>query len=143
MTASRDNRTRAPEATAPALARYRRASRPSQHKGRRLQARLSEERLDLLETVAEMEGRTLSDFVVSAATEKAERLMREREVTRVDAAYAERFAGAMITPPRPNDVLLEAAAFYDTVMTVMAERDSGRTRRAADRETTTSDGDGR
>ncbi|MBI1789492.1 MAG: DUF1778 domain-containing protein [Acidobacteria bacterium] len=75
----------------------------------RLEARLPADVYALLKRAAEIEGRTLSDFVVSAARDAASRTIAETEVLRLAVKDQRRFAEALLHPPAPNAALRRAA----------------------------------
>jgi len=74
----------------------------------RLEARLPAEVHALLKRAAEIEGRTLTDFVVSAAREAAGRTIEQAEVLRVSADDQRRIAEALLNPPRSSPALRRA-----------------------------------
>jgi uncharacterized protein (DUF1778 family) len=76
----------------------------------RLEARLSSEALDLVMRAAEIEGRSVSDFVVSAAQDAARRTIADVEVIRLSRAAQEKFARLLLDPPRPTRGLKRAFA---------------------------------
>jgi len=63
----------------------------------------------MLKRAAEIEGRSVSDFVVSAAREAAERTLEKASVLRLSAEDQRRFADAILHPPAPNAALRRAA----------------------------------
>jgi uncharacterized protein (DUF1778 family) len=65
----------------------------------RLEARLPAEVLTLLKRAAEIQGRSLSDFVVTASREAAEKAIKNAEVYRLALEDQRRFAEALINPP--------------------------------------------
>jgi len=65
----------------------------------RLEARLPAEVHALLKRAAEIEGRTLTDFVVSAATEAARRTIEDSDVIRLAVEDQRRFVAAILDPP--------------------------------------------
>ncbi len=75
----------------------------------RLEARLPGSVYATLKRAAELTGRTLSDFVVGAAYEAAQRAIAEDGIIRLSAEDQQRFAAALIDPPPPNDALRTAA----------------------------------
>jgi len=75
----------------------------------RLEARLPSSVYATLKRAAELKGRTLSDFVVSAAHEAAQRAIEDDGIFRLSAEDQQRFAAALIDPPKPNDALRRAA----------------------------------
>jgi uncharacterized protein (DUF1778 family) len=64
----------------------------------RLEARLPADVHALLKRAAEIEGRSLTDFVVSAAQEAARKTIEESAVIKLSAEDQERFAEALIAP---------------------------------------------
>jgi uncharacterized protein (DUF1778 family) len=74
----------------------------------RLEARLPVEIHAMLKRAAEIEGRTLTDFVVAAAQEAARKTILETEIIRLSREDQIRFAEAMLHPPRPTDALRRA-----------------------------------
>jgi uncharacterized protein (DUF1778 family) len=81
-----------------------------QTKTTRLEARVSPEARDTLARAAEIQGRSLSDFVVSAALDAAQRVITDTEVIRLSREASEALAAALIKPPAPNKALRRAAA---------------------------------
>lgn len=74
----------------------------------RLEARLPADVYALLKRAAEMQGRTLTDFVVSAAREAASRTIEEVEILRLSAEDQQRIAQALLQPPVPAPALARA-----------------------------------
>lgn len=74
----------------------------------RLEARLPTEVHNLLKRAAEIEGRTLTDFVVDAAREAARRTLEEHNVLRLSVEDQERLAQALLNPPEPTAALRRA-----------------------------------
>ena len=64
----------------------------------------------MLKRAAEIQGRTLTDFVVSAVQEAAQRAIEQGEVIRLSLADSERFAQALLSPPDPSPALERAFA---------------------------------
>jgi len=65
----------------------------------RLEARLPADVLALLKRAAEIQGRSLSDFVVTTAREAAIRAIEEAQVIQLSMEDQRRFAEALINPP--------------------------------------------
>jgi uncharacterized protein (DUF1778 family) len=78
----------------------------------RLETRLSASQKRLLQCAADLQGRSLSDFVVSSAQRSAEAVIREHQVITLTAQESQRFVALLLNPPRPNDRLRAAAARY-------------------------------
>lgn len=76
----------------------------------RLEARISPELHALLKRAAELQGRTLTDFVVSAVQEAAQRAIEQATVIRLSLADQECFAHALLSPPEPTPALKRAFA---------------------------------
>ncbi|MDQ2694731.1 MAG: DUF1778 domain-containing protein [Pseudomonadota bacterium] len=74
----------------------------------RLEARLPADVYALIKRAAEIEGRTLTDFVVSAARAAACRTLEETEVIRLSVEDQRRFAEAILNPPEPTPALRRA-----------------------------------
>jgi uncharacterized protein (DUF1778 family) len=64
----------------------------------------------MLKRAAEIQGRTLTDFVVSAVQEAAQRTIEQGEVVRLSLADSERFAQVLLSPPDPSPALERAFA---------------------------------
>ncbi len=76
----------------------------------RLEARISPDLHAMLKRVAELQGRTMTDFVVAALLEAAQRALEQSEVIRLSLADQECFANALISPPQPSPALKRAFA---------------------------------
>jgi uncharacterized protein (DUF1778 family) len=74
----------------------------------RLEARLSPETLAVVKRAAEIEGRSVSDFVVAAARHAAQRTIAETHVLRFTLADQQALADALGTPPKPEPALRRA-----------------------------------
>ena len=72
----------------------------------RLEARISTDLHAMLKRAAELQGRTMTDFVVAAAQTAIE----EAEVMRLSLADQEFFAQALLSPPKPTPALQRAFA---------------------------------
>jgi uncharacterized protein (DUF1778 family) len=76
----------------------------------RLEARISTDLHMLLKRAAEIQGRTMTDFVVSAVQDAAQRAIEQAEVIRLTLADQECFARALMAPPEPAPALERAFA---------------------------------
>ena len=74
----------------------------------RLEARLPSDTHALLKRAAEIQGRSLTDFVVTAAHEAATRVVEDASVVRLAIADQHRFAEALLNP-RPLAPAMERA----------------------------------
>lgn len=87
--------------------------KPSPRKrGERLEARITAAQKALIQRAADLQGRTLTDFVIASVQEAARRAIEEMEIIRLNAAESRAFAEALLTPPKPNRALREAAKRY-------------------------------
>lgn len=78
----------------------------------RLEARVSRDQKALFLRAAELQGRTLTDFMVSALQEAAVRTIEEMQTLRLNAADSRAFAESLLHPRAPNDTLRAAARRY-------------------------------
>jgi uncharacterized protein (DUF1778 family) len=79
----------------------------------RFDTRLPQEQKEFFETVAELGGfRTLTDFLISAAQEKANAIMEKRREMLVSKEDREIFFAALMNPSQPNARLSAAAKRY-------------------------------
>jgi uncharacterized protein (DUF1778 family) len=78
----------------------------------RLEARITYEQKQLIQRAAELEGRSVTDFVVSSAQAAAHRVISEREAIRLAGADREAFVSALLSPPEPSAQLKAAARRY-------------------------------
>ena len=74
----------------------------------RLEARIAPDALAVVKRAAELQGRSVSDFVVTAAQEAAHRAIEETQIIRLSVEDQRRFAEALINPPEPNEALRRA-----------------------------------
>jgi uncharacterized protein (DUF1778 family) len=75
----------------------------------RLEARISREQKELLQRAADLQGRTLTDFVVASAHAAAVRAIEDVQAIRLTAEESRAFAEALLNP-RESDAGLRAAA---------------------------------
>jgi uncharacterized protein (DUF1778 family) len=74
----------------------------------RIEARIAPEALAIVKRAAELQGRSLSDFVVAAAQEAAYRTIEETEIIRLSVEGQRAFAEAILNPPEPSPGLQKA-----------------------------------
>lgn len=74
----------------------------------RLEARVSTELYALLRRAAELQGRTVTDFVVAAVQDAAQRVVEEADVVQLSLADQQTFAQALLEPAAPSDALRRA-----------------------------------
>ncbi|BBL77499.1 hypothetical protein MishRS11D_45970 (plasmid) [Methylomagnum ishizawai] len=76
----------------------------------RLEARIAPDMLNVVKRAAEIQGRSVSDFVVSAAHDAARRTIEETEIIRLSVEDQRRFVEAILNPPEPTPALRRAFA---------------------------------
>jgi uncharacterized protein (DUF1778 family) len=81
-------------------------------KAYRFDARLNEEQKTLIQRAADLEGRTMTDFVLHSAETAAERTIEERAMLILSARETEAFVDAVLNPAEPGSVLRAAARQY-------------------------------
>lgn len=72
---------------------------PTAPRSARLEARLPRDVHAMLKRAADLQGRSLSDFVVSAAQDAARQAIEEADIIRLSLADQQHFAEALIDPP--------------------------------------------
>src|SRR5258708_29768551 len=81
-------------------------------KAYRFDARLNEEQKVLIQKAADLEGRTMTDFVLHSAEAAAERTIEERAMLILSVRETESFVDAILRPAPPGPVLRAAARHY-------------------------------
>jgi uncharacterized protein (DUF1778 family) len=76
----------------------------------RLEARISTELHTLLKRAAEIEGRTMTDFVVTAVQVAARQTVERADVLSLSLADQQLFAESLLSPPKPTSALKRAFA---------------------------------
>lgn len=79
----------------------------------RFDTRLPKEQKEFFEEAVVLGGyRSLSDFVISSAMEKAKIIVEERKTLLTSKRDRETFFNALLNPPKPNGKLKAAAKRY-------------------------------
>lgn len=78
----------------------------------RIEARIAPDALATVRRAAEIQGRSVSDFMVAAAQAEAERTIETTQIIRLSVEDQRSFADAILNPPPPNDALKRAATAY-------------------------------
>ena len=74
----------------------------------RIEARISPDALQVVKRAAELQGRSVSDFIVAAAQEAAQRTIEESHIIRLSVEDQARFAELLLNPPEPSHALKRA-----------------------------------
>ena len=84
----------------------------------RLEARITQETKALVQKAADLEGRTLTDFVVSSVQAAAYKVIEHHQTLKLSIEDSEAFVDAILNPSKPNEALRSAALRYKQVMSV-------------------------
>ena len=79
-------------------------------KDKRLETRVTPEQKDLFLRAAMLEGKTLTDFVLSALQESANRVIDEHALMHLVLQDSKLFVDALLNPPEPSSRLRKAVA---------------------------------
>lgn len=82
----------------------------------RLEARITPEIKALLQKAADLEGRTLTDFVVASVQAEALRVIQQHQTLKLSLEDSEAFVEALLNPPKPSDALKIATLRYQQTM---------------------------
>lgn len=82
----------------------------------RISLRLNPQSKKKLERAAAYSDKTLTDFVIDVALQKAEAVVREYEIISLTAKEWERFQELLLAPPEPNENLKKAFAWHSRVV---------------------------
>lgn len=81
----------------------------------RLEARITQETKALVQKAADLEGRTLTDFVVASVQAAAYRVIEHHQTLKLSIEDSEAFVDAILNPSKPNEALQSAALRYKQV----------------------------
>lgn len=84
----------------------------------RLEARISQETKALVQKAADLEGRTLTDFVVASVQAAAYRVIEQHQTLKLSIEDSETFVDAILNSPQPNDALKAAGLRYKQIMSI-------------------------
>lgn len=84
----------------------------------RLEARISSDLHAMLKRAAELQGRTMTDFVVSAVQDAARRAIDQAEVVRLTLKDQESFAQALLSPSKSAPAMKRAFARHRKMLRV-------------------------
>ena len=78
----------------------------------RFEARVSREQKDLFLRAAELQGRSLTDFVIASAQQAAVDTVRTHDILRLGERDRQAFVSSLLSPPAPSARLEKAARRY-------------------------------
>lgn len=87
-------------------------------KAYRFDARLNREQKILIQRAADLEGRTMTEFVLHSAEAAAERTIQTRAMLMLSATETEAFVNAILKPAEAGRVLRAAAQQYKRTMAI-------------------------
>jgi len=84
----------------------------------RLEARISPETKALLQKAADLEGRSLTDFIVATVQAEAYRVIEQYQTLQLSLEDSKAFVNALSNPAQPNDALLAATKRYKNTISM-------------------------
>jgi uncharacterized protein (DUF1778 family) len=81
---------------------------PDRTRTARIEARIVPDALAIVKRAAAIQGRSVSDFVVAAAEEAANRTIERAHIIRLSVEDQRAFAAAILNPPKPVPALRRA-----------------------------------
>lgn len=85
-------------------------------KTERFEAHVEPEVRSIIVEAAEIAGQSVSEFIVSSAKDRAEKLLRRQTIIRLTAEDQARFADAILNPPPPNEAMEQARELHGTMI---------------------------
>ncbi len=82
----------------------------------RIEARISPETLRVVKRAAELQGRSLSDFLVDSAVTMAHKTIEETQLIRLAVEDQEAVAKAILTPPPLAPAMERAISRYQKIV---------------------------
>ena len=92
------------------------ADATGRRKRSRLEARISAGEKELIKRAADLQGCSLTEFVVRSAHEAAKKAVKEHQIMSLTARDTEAFVKALLKPPVPSKKLKRAAERYKEIM---------------------------
>ena len=84
----------------------------NEHKTERIEARTSPANRALIEQAAILEGRSISDYIISMASEAAKKTIAEHNLIQLSQADQIAFAESLLNPKPITDALRRAKALH-------------------------------
>ena len=92
-----------------------------QNRTARIEARIAPDALAVVKRAAEIQGRSVSDFVVAAAQEAAQRTIEETQIIRLSVEDQRAFAEAILNPPPLAPAMERAIERYRKLVTASVD----------------------
>ena len=87
----------------------------------RIEARIAPDVLAVVKRAAEIQGRSISDFVVAAAQEAAQRTIEETQIIRLSVEDQRAFAETILNPPPLAPAMQRAIERYRNLVTASVD----------------------
>jgi uncharacterized protein (DUF1778 family) len=87
----------------------------------RIEARIAPDALAVVKRAAEIQGRSVSDFVVAAAQEAAHRTIEETQIIRLSVEDQRTFAEAILNPSPLTPAMERAIDRYRKIVTASVD----------------------
>jgi uncharacterized protein (DUF1778 family) len=94
------------------MAELARSSPGARVRGERLETRLTADQKTLIERAAALQGRTVTDFVLSSVQEAAQRAIEAHQRVELSVRDSEAFVQALLDPKPVNERLRETLRRY-------------------------------
>ena len=88
------------------------ASKSTRTRAQRLEARVTAEQKSLVERAAALQGRTVTDFVLTSVQEAARRTIEEQQRLALSVRDSEAFVAALLDPEPVNERLRDTVRRY-------------------------------
>jgi len=88
------------------------ASKTARNRSERLEARVTAEQKALIERAAALQGRTVTDFVLTSVQEAARRAIEDHRQLELSMRDSEAFVDALLNPKPVNDRLRDTVRRY-------------------------------
>ncbi len=82
----------------------------------RVEARIAPDALAVVRRAAEIQGRSVSDFLVAAALKDAHKTIEEAQIIRLSVQDQQRFAEALLNPPPLAPAMKRALAAHQRLI---------------------------
>lgn len=88
------------------------ASKTARSRSERLEARVTAEQKALIERAAALQGRTVTDFVLTSVQEAARRAIEDNQQLELSLRDSEAFVDALLNPKPVNERLRDTVRHY-------------------------------
>ncbi len=82
----------------------------------RLEARVDAEIKAKWQQAADLQGITLTDFIITSLQESASKIIQQHQTMKLNKKDTAAFVDAILNPPQPNENLIAAAKEYKKIM---------------------------